>query len=285
MSRCLIVATDGSPAAQSALRYALDFAAAMRMNEIACLSVHEEDCSESRHFAPAAVGAEMALATGTGGLLILDQPDMIPRQPIDPDSVLDACSREVTAAGFCFSPVCGSGVPSDVIADTARMGEIVFLGRHSNPRLAAGRRVGSTVSTVLQNVQQTVVVCPVTDTPVDRIVLLMAGDLLDAELVARGATWADALRVPALVAVADSGRSFSRPALEAARRVVTNTGVPATGTTYACSPEEFARNLSPSDLLLVARRRQRSLVHLWFGNATDRIVEHSPGPVAVMAKQ
>jgi nucleotide-binding universal stress UspA family protein len=284
MSRCLFVATDGSPAARSALRYALHFASAMRIDEIACLSVHEEDRSQRRHFAAAAVGAEMALATGSGGLLILDQPEPQSRQPVDAESVLDACSHEVLAAGFRFSPVCGTGVPSDVIADTAPMGEIVFLGRHSDPIPAAARPIGSTVSTILQRIRQTVVVCPVSHARIERIVLLMAGNMLDAELVARGITWADAMKVPTLVAVADSGRPFSRGALEAAERVVTNSGVAATSTVYQSRPEEFARSLDATDLLLVARRRRWGLVHRWFGDATEHILEYSAGAVAVMAK-
>lgn len=283
MNRCLLVATDGSPAAHAALFYALEFASALRADEIACLCVHEE--TQSVESASAAVTAgEMALATGTPGPILLEVRERPSRLPIQPDAVLDVCREEVTAAGLRFTPVIGSTLPSRVIASSAHMGELIFLGRNSDRTFAASSHLGATVSTVLQSVHQTVVVCPATYAPVDRIVLMMAGDLGDAELVARGATWAEALHVPALVAVPGTNEPVCRNALEAAERVVANSGVEATGTMYACRPEQFARQLAASDLILVARRQPWDLVHLWFGNATDRIIEHSAGPAAVMPR-
>lgn len=220
----------------------------------------------------------------TPGSIHFELPDPgAPRLPIQPDAVLDACRDQVTAAGFRFTPIIGTHVPSDVIATTAHIGTMIFLGRNSDPTLSTPRRLGFTASMVLQNVQQTVVVCPLVYAPVERIVLLLAADIWDAELVASGATWAAALNVPALVAVG-SDRSSSRNALELAQRALTDAGIPTSATIYSCRPEEFAEKLNPTSLVLIARRQRWGLLHLWFGSTTDRIVERASGPVAVMPK-
>lgn len=283
MNRCLLVATDGSPAARAALLYALDFAAALRADEIACLSVHEEYRSGELASAAVVTAGEMALATGTPRPILFELPDRQSRLPIQPDAVLDACRDLVTAAGFRFTPIIGTRVPSDVIATTAYIGEVIFLGRNSDPTPSAPRRLGFTASMVLQNVQQTILVCPKVYAPVERLVLLLAADVWDAELVASGATWAGTLNIPALVA-AGSDRSFSHKALEVAKHVLTDAGIPTNATIYSCRPEEFAEKLSPTSLLLVARRRRWGVLDFWFGSTTDRIVERAAGPVAVMPK-
>lgn len=284
MNRCLFVATDGSPAASAALFYALDFASALQAHEIACLCVHEENRTGKLAPAPVVTAGEMALATGTPGPIFFELPNQQSRLSIQPDSVLDSCREQVSAAGFRFTPVIASRQPSHVVATTAHLGELIFIGRNSDSARATPSRLGSTVRAVLQSTQQTVVVCPTTHAAIDRIVLLMAGNLCDAELVARGAMWAEALEVPSLIAVPESDRPFARNALEAAERVLNQASIAATGTTYESRPEEFAQKLTMGDLVLVSRRQRYRLSYLWFGNATDRIVEHSIGPVAVMPR-
>jgi nucleotide-binding universal stress UspA family protein len=283
MNRCLVVATDGSAASRAALQYALDFASALNADEIACLCACEEDSPGDLAAAAAVTAGELTLANGLPGPFLFELPDYQTQQRVQADAVLDACRDSIAAAGLKFSPVIASRQPGRVIARTAHMGDIIFLGRNSDSALPS-HRVGSTVSVALQSSYKNVVVCPAPYKPVDRIVLLMAGDLIDAELVARGATWAEALSVPALVAVSESGRRISRSALNAAKHVVAGSGVATNAVLYDSRPEVFARTLQPTDLVLVARRRHWELLHLWFGNATDRIVESVTGPVAVMAK-
>ena len=158
MNRCLFVATDGSPAARAALRYALNFASALRADEIACLSVHEEYRSGELASAAVVTVGELALATGTPGPILFELADRQSRLPTQPDTVLDACRDQVAAAGYRFTPIIGTRVPSDVIATTAHIGTMIFLGRNSDSTPSAPRRLGFTASMVLQNVQQTIVV-------------------------------------------------------------------------------------------------------------------------------
>jgi nucleotide-binding universal stress UspA family protein len=282
MNRCLIVATDGSPAAQSALCYALDFAPVLRIQEIVCLCVDEENGSLEEPAALAVGESDMALRSTSAGVMLLDQPDVKAMLSADPAAVLDACLRDVTAAGFRFAPVSSAGIPSDIIVHTGHVAEAVFLGRNSD-LTPDTQRLGSTVSNVLQRIRQTAVICPAKHTRIERLVLALVGGQGDPELVARGATIARALKLPVHVAVCGNSKAPSTQAVRAAQTVLANAGLVASGECYACRPDEYVETLQPVDLLVVARSRRWRLVQLWFGSSAGRIVERAPGPVAVIA--
>lgn len=70
---------------------------------------------------------------------------------------------------------------------------------------------------------------------------------------------------------------------QGAQQVLTSAGVSMSQAATSRCPEEFAEMLRPTDLLLMAHRRQWGILCWRSGSALQRVVERAAGPVAIRA--
>lgn len=284
MNRCILVATDGSVAAQSALRYAMDFAAATNADEIACLCVREHERRAEVVFATSIAAPEMALAAGCAGPVLI--PDAGPEAAcrVDPDTVLDACSDVVAAAGFRFTPITCSEPVSALLRRLGDFCQTLFVGRTGIGGRSSSN-LGSTVTSVLERVPQMVTVCPREYQAIQRVVIAHSGRGAREPMIEVGAKWAKAFGVPLLMMTTGSS-----PADASRRQAVIQDSLARLGRdvpceSYCCQPAELADRVGASDLLLVGRHVRWWPVRLCFGSNTEAILQRATGPVAVLPSE
>jgi nucleotide-binding universal stress UspA family protein len=278
--RCPLVATDGSPAAQSALRYAMEFAAAVRADEIACLCVREPENQPELAFAPCIAAGEVAAGCTSPVITVSNVASSAVCQ-IDPDAVLDACGALVTTSGFRFTPITCRGPVSAVLPRLAELCDTVFLGRVGNNSTQANN-LGSTVVSVLERSPQTVFVCPPAYQAIQRIAIAHSGRTRSDRLIRCASEWSTALHAAMLILVAGTSSGDISRRREVIRNALAHARLDVPCESHCGSPAEVAERLGQGDLLLVGRHSRCWPLRAWYGSNTETILRRAVGPVAVL---